>query len=89
MHFYHEKIKVSPCGNTFIFWRRRSVAFHVHNRFAFLFVFFDGSYVSKPDAPADEQKREQILKLPDILAQNQRAEDTGKHGLGKLDDKQL
>ena len=20
MHFYHEKIKVSPCGNTFIFW---------------------------------------------------------------------
>ena len=51
-------------------------------KFAFLSV-------GDPYTSADECKSDQVLYLPYIFVQNQCAEDTGKYGLGKLDNKQF
>ena len=52
-------------------------------------VLFFTFHIWDPYASTDEQEGDKILYLPNVLTQNQRAENTGKDGLGKLDDKEL
>ena len=50
-------------------------------------IFFRQTWNTDP--PTDQEERNEILWLPDIFIQKDRAEDAGEHGFGKFDDEQF